>query len=144
MDAILNHLGSKRWISFSKDDPDETFDAREKLRAYGLIEKYNEHSWRLTGEGYKALELGGFDKWCENQKGEVSKKRKLGFENFSIVNGDNNIITQATASEKARIETSSSKTPSNLKGTKWLEVVSWIVGIAAGLVAIYAFLVRMS
>jgi hypothetical protein len=74
MDDMLTHLDKERWISFTKDDSPETFKARDKLRAFGLIEKYNEYSWRLTGEGYRALELGGFESILKTKKFPLDKE----------------------------------------------------------------------
>jgi hypothetical protein len=68
LEVILNHLEHHRWISFSKDDSPETFKAKDKLRAYGLIEEYKRYSWRLTKEGYNAIALGGFEAWYDREQ----------------------------------------------------------------------------
>lgn len=67
IERILNHLDKERWIAFSKDDSPTTFKAKDKLRAYGLIERHGKLSWQLTKEGYKAIELGGYSKWVKTQ-----------------------------------------------------------------------------
>jgi hypothetical protein len=63
MNWMLFEIHKKRWISLSKDDPEIIFDARAKLTAYGLIERQSEFSWKLTKDGYGAVELGGYDEW---------------------------------------------------------------------------------
>ena len=63
MNRLLNEIDKKRWISLSKDSEDLTFKAKDKLRAFGLIERHGNLSWQLTEEGYKAIELGGFEHW---------------------------------------------------------------------------------
>jgi len=68
IDEMLNHFGNNNSISFSQDTTDEMFKARDKLRAFGLIEEHKKYSWRLTREGYKAIDLGGFDKWLKVQQ----------------------------------------------------------------------------
>lgn len=70
MDFILKTIDKNRWISFSKDDTPDTFKAKDKLRAFGLIERHGKLSWQLTDEGYKAIELGGFAKWQKYSKSE--------------------------------------------------------------------------
>ena len=68
MENILKNIDQNRWISFSKSDTDETFKAKDKLRAFGLIERHGKLSWQLTEEGYKAIELGGFFKWKKQRR----------------------------------------------------------------------------
>lgn len=63
MDWMLFEIHKKRWISLSKDDPEIIFNAKAKLAAYGLIERQNESSWKLTKDGYEAVELGGYNEW---------------------------------------------------------------------------------
>lgn len=67
IERILNHLDKERWIAFTKDDSPTTFKAKDKLRAYELIERHGKLSWQLTKEGYKAIELGGYRKWLKAQ-----------------------------------------------------------------------------
>jgi hypothetical protein len=68
IERILKHLDRERWIAFSKDDSSTTFKAKDKLRAYGLIERHGKLSWQLTKEGYNALELGGYNNWLKAQQ----------------------------------------------------------------------------
>ena len=76
INAILEYIDKNRWIAFSKDDSPERFKAKDKLRAYGLIERHGKQSWQLTKEGYQAVELGGFHQWFKNQnKGNKRKQR---------------------------------------------------------------------
>ena len=70
INKILDHLDKKRWIAFPKEESPIRFKAKDKLRAYGLIERHGKLSWQLTKEGYKAIELGGFHIWMKNQKQE--------------------------------------------------------------------------
>lgn len=142
MDGILDHLDKERWISFSKDDSAETFKARDKLRAYGLIEEYKRYSWRLTKDGYKAIELGGFEKWYENEnKGRHSEftQPQIKVDNLSIVTGNKNNINQSKLdnSPKSVLTTDIKSNKENKRS--WLEITGWIVGILAGLIAIYEF-----
>ena len=63
MNWMLFEIHEKRWISLSLDDPKIIFDAKAKLAAYGLIERQSKLSWKLTKDGYDAVELGGYDEW---------------------------------------------------------------------------------
>ena len=60
---MLFEIHKKRWISLSLDDPQIIFDAKAKLAAYALIERQSKSSWKLTKDGYDAVELGGYDEW---------------------------------------------------------------------------------
>jgi len=60
---MLFEIHKKRWISLSKDSPKILFDAKAKLAAYGLIERQGNLSWKLTKDGYEAVELGGYNEW---------------------------------------------------------------------------------
>ena len=68
MNFLLNEIDKNRWISLSKDSEDLTFKAKDKLRAFGLIERHGKLSWQLTEEGYKAIELGGFEQWKNSRE----------------------------------------------------------------------------
>lgn len=74
MNSILHYIDENRWIAFSKTDSADLYKAKDKLRAYGLIERHSKLSWQLTKEGYKAVELGGFDQWIQNQNKKTLKK----------------------------------------------------------------------
>lgn len=69
MNAILDYIDKNRWIAFSKDDSPNRFKAKDKLRAYNLIERHGELSWQLTQDGYTALKLGGFHIWIKTKEG---------------------------------------------------------------------------
>lgn len=68
IDTILDYLSDNRWIPFTQDTSKELFNAKDKLFALGLLEPHNEYSWKLTKEGHRAIELGGFDKWMKTQQ----------------------------------------------------------------------------
>lgn len=68
MNLLLNEIDKNRWISLSKDSEDLSFKAKDKLRAFGLIERHGKLSWQLTEEGYKAIELGGFEQWKNSRE----------------------------------------------------------------------------
>ena len=84
MNAILESLDMNRSIVFSKDDSTDRHKAKDKLRAYKLIEKYGKQSWQLTIEGYRAIELGGFDEWLKEKASENSKSWKKPIITFII------------------------------------------------------------
>ncbi|MCK0144319.1 hypothetical protein MWU78_01495 [Arenibacter sp. F26102] len=67
INEILEYIDKNRWIAFSKNDSPRRFKAKDKLRAFSLIERHGSKSWQLTKEGYNAVELGGFEKWLKKQ-----------------------------------------------------------------------------
>ena len=75
MNWMLFEIHKKRWISLSLDDPEIIFDAKAKLAAYALIERQSKSSWKLTKDGYEAVELGGFDEWQRAK--DLESKTKL-------------------------------------------------------------------
>jgi hypothetical protein len=60
-------------MPFTQDTTEQLFKAKDKLFAYGLIEKHNEYSWKLTQEGHRAIEIGGFEKWIKAQEPKKGK-----------------------------------------------------------------------
>ncbi len=66
MNNILSYIDKNRWISFSKADAGIKYKAKDKLRAFGLIERHGSTSWQLTKDGYTAVSLGGFEEWQKN------------------------------------------------------------------------------
>lgn len=72
IDEVLKILSKEDFISMSKADSVNRKHAINKLNAFKLIEHHSQISWRLTSEGHKAAELGGFNAW---QKKNERKKR---------------------------------------------------------------------
>lgn len=62
-DQILNEIAENNFITFTKDDSKERYDALYKLEAFNLVSKHSKYSYKLTQEGFKAIALGGFDNW---------------------------------------------------------------------------------
>lgn len=142
MNDILSHLDKERWISFSKSDSGERFKACDKLRAFGLIEKYNQNSWRLTGEGYKAVEFGGIEEWYVNRKKEQSLENSSSGDNISIITGNNNNVNNSNIVNSLDSKVSQKNSTDPKGRNSLIEKISWIVGIIAGLVAVYQFLLK--
>jgi hypothetical protein len=86
INSMLFEIHKKRWISLSKDDLGIVFDAKAKLEAYGLIERQSKLSWKLTKEGYDAVELGGYEEWrkATNQKSESKQAISKASKNASM------------------------------------------------------------
>lgn len=126
MDYILTTIDQNRWISFSKDDSPETFKAKDKLRAFGLIERHGQYSWHLTEEGYKAVELGGFKQWQDNR--QTVPDGAIRIDNVSIISGDRNKVDQS----------STTKHNSHSKNKKWrvATLMKWVLLIIGGIAAI--------
>lgn len=94
MNQLLFEIDKKRWISLSKDSAKELFKAKDKLRAFGLIERQGKFSWKLTRNGYEAVELGGFDEWLAQNQSDKNQaiEQNYNAENITITNGDSNTV----------------------------------------------------
>jgi len=80
---MLFEIHKKRWISLSKDDPEIIFNAKAKLQAFGLIERQNKLSWKLTKDGYDAVDLGGFEEWKLAKNQDKKKPSNIKSNNIS-------------------------------------------------------------
>lgn len=99
MNWMLLEIHKNRWISLSKDDSEISFDAKAKLAAYGLIERQGKLSWKLTKEGYEAVELGGYEEWLSANTAVKSNDSKIQFKggNVSIISGYKNSVNQSNS-----------------------------------------------
>lgn len=126
MDYILTTIDQNRWISFSKDDSPETFKAKDKLRAFGLIERHGKYSWQLTEEGYKAVEMGGFKPWHDNRK--TTNESGVRIDTVSIISGNRNKVDQSST-------TKYNSPTKNQKG--WVaSFIKWTLLIVGGIAAL--------
>jgi len=62
-DQILKEIAKNNFLSFTKDDSRERYDALYKLEAFGLVTKHSKCSYKLTKDGFKAIDIGGFYNW---------------------------------------------------------------------------------
>lgn len=128
-DLILNKALRDGFISFSKDSLTSELRAKQQLNAFNLIvEKGN--SFVLTKEGYNAIEVGGYQKWRDLEESK-NVMPNIALSNVSIINGNSNKINQKLV-ENTTVSSEASK-------YSWLEIISWIIGIVVGIIAIYQF-----
>ena len=101
MNQMLFEIDKKRWISLSKDSAKELFKAKDKLRAFGLIERQGKYSWKLTRSGYEAVELGGFDEWLAKNQTDKNQKIEQNYnaKNITVSNDNSNTVKQAGEKE---------------------------------------------
>ncbi len=131
-DLILNKALEDGFISFSKDSLTSELRAKQQLVAFSLIvEKGN--SFVLTKEGYKAIEVGGYQKWRDLEESK-NVMPNIALSNVSIIKGNSNKINQNSV-EKTTVSTDANK-------YSWLEIISWIIGIVVGVIAIYQFFLK--
>lgn len=95
-EELLKYIEKSGSFPFTKDTPEEERISLNKLKAYGLVQKRNKYSWELSTDGYLAIEKGGF----ENFKKHTEKSNTTNhIENYSVVNGDKNIVNQTKNSK---------------------------------------------
>jgi predicted transcriptional regulator len=95
-DVILNDINKQQMISVTKDDAQSLRDAIHRLDVEGLIyEKNQSNVYWLTKDGFKVLELGGFEKWREFITKPVNNPSKNinVFGNFSITDSKVNLLS---------------------------------------------------
>lgn len=68
MNEILFKIEEADFLSTSKDTSEDYNKAIDRLRAYGLIEKFNKSDWRLTSKGLEAVELGNIESYLKKYK----------------------------------------------------------------------------
>jgi hypothetical protein len=124
MDLILFEIDEKRWLSLSKDSPKELFKAKDKLRAFKLIERQNKYSWKLTRIGYEAVELGGFEQWFARNQTDNNKATEQNF------NGENITFNSGDSKTAKNTESTNGKAESVLKLIVVPVAVTIIGGIA--------------
>ncbi|WOI23482.1 hypothetical protein [Nonlabens ulvanivorans] len=127
MNELLRDIDKNRWISLSKDSPKKIFKAKDKLRAFGLIERQGKYSWRLTQSGYEAVELGGFDEWLAQNKTDKNQKLEQTY-NAKNINVNNN-----NQSNENNPEGNTNKPESIVKRI----VIGVLIIIIAGIAMIY-------
>ena len=119
---LLKNIEEFGSFAITKDTPEEDRKSLNKLKAYDLVQKRNKYSWELTSKGYLAIEKGGFKNYTEN----IEQTNTTSYiENYSIINGDNNVVDQTKNSTK------SGKTKKEGFWSKfwWLIVIPLIIGI---------------
>lgn len=91
------------------------------------------------------------DGFFAKNKSIIEGKHEIKIENSSIItvttiNGDGNTVIQDSSLDKARISPTidkpTNKSPHNPPKRSWLEILAWIIGIIAGMVAIYEFIIK--
>ena len=60
---VLEELEDEPLVSLTKSDSPEKHTAINRMKAYNLIEERSSGWYVLTKEGYKAIKIGGYDKW---------------------------------------------------------------------------------
>lgn len=71
---VLEELEKEPLVTLTKSDSQERHSSINKMKAYNLIEEKSSGSYVLTIEGYKAIKIGGFDKWEKSQNPTAFKK----------------------------------------------------------------------
>lgn len=94
-DVILNDINEQQMIAITMD-AEYPREAIHRLEVEGLIyEKNQRNVYWLTKEGFKALELGGFEQWCTYTAKPVNNTSKNFnvFGNFSITDSKVNLLS---------------------------------------------------
>ncbi|MBT2161456.1 hypothetical protein [Zobellia barbeyronii] len=101
MNQMLFEIDKKRWVSLSKDSAKDLFKAKDKLRAFGLIERQGKYSWKLTRSGYEAVEFGGFEEWLSQNQTDQNQKIQQNYnaENITVTNDNSSTIKHSDGNE---------------------------------------------
>lgn len=93
INIILKELIDDGIVSLTKSDSRVRHDAINKMNAFNLIEGKSRGTYKLTQEGYKAAELGNFNKWVKSQKSSTGGTiLKYIFDHILVVIGTSVII----------------------------------------------------
>lgn len=107
-------------------------------KKFGYFKQPTKEQWvELTEKGLKARSLGGHQKFI-NSINDVSNNITHNYHNVTQVNQSSEKI-DLKSPIKQKIVHKTDKAPSK---KSWVEILAWIIGIIAGLVAIYEFVIK--
>ena len=114
----------------------------EKLLESGYVShaNYSQHHMSIKLQGIEASDSDWYEVFYgKENNGDKSPKTV-------IVYGDGNVITQDSSLDKVRlrpmVQNTTNNTPHNPPKRSVLEILAWIIGIIAGMVAIYEFVIK--
>lgn len=121
-EELLRYIEKSGSFPINKDTSEEEMMSLNKLRAYGLVQRRNKFSWELSTDGYLAIEKGGF----ENFKKHTEKSSATNhIENYSVVNGDKNIVHQTSKTKSDEFK----KKDGLWSKFWWLIIIPLLIGI---------------
>jgi len=109
-------------FAVTKDTPKEDRKSLNKLKAYDLVQKRNKHSWELSSNGYLAIEKGGLKNYLDSVN-EIKATNHI--ENYSVINGDKNVVNQRKKSSKEEKQ----KKEGFWSKFWWLIIIPLLIGI---------------
>jgi hypothetical protein len=141
----LERLKDGKSVPLTKDSPSEISELIINLKNLGFLHKSNKYTYASDFKNRKYLtklidlkSWTDFLKWLDGQ------------------NTDSNIVNDFSGSTIGQVNQSSGKmdlkspikqktvhnTANEPKKKSWVEILAWIIGIIAGLVAIYEFIIK--
>lgn len=141
----LENLKNGRTITLTKDIPDEISDLIINLKNLGVLYKPTKFGYAcdLSNRKYltKLIELQSWEKFLDWTETENSKSNFVNDFSGSTIGQVNQ------SSEKIDVETPITqhtvhKATKEPKKRSWIEIMAWVVGIIAGFIAIYEFIIK--
>lgn len=142
---ILTKLCEGESIPLTKSETDEVSSLIPKLKNFGILYQPNKFSYVTDSTGRKKIakliELNSWTKfkdWLNNQN--TSQYTNNNFSGSNI--GQINQATERIDLSDQTIQNISPNAPKEKKEKSWMEKLAWIIGIIAGLAAIYEFVFK--
>lgn len=142
---IINRLKNGDSIPLTKSETDEVNEIIPKLKNIGVLyqPKRFEYACDLTNRQKltKLIEFQSLEKflnWSDNEKNKSNFINDFSGANIGQVNQSSKKMDLKSPITKSIVH-NTAKEP---KKKSWIEILAWIIGIIAGLVAIYEFILK--
>ena len=132
---ILNDMTEKKWLTKIEER-----NGKFALNNPGL--PLLELKYGIDIDGIEYLEKLGFieDKFKIEKKAEINIKNKISIKKSNV--GEINQSSEKTALKSPITQKTVHKTAKEPSKKSWGEIATWIVGIIAGIIAIYEFILK--
>ena len=141
----LENLKNGKSVTLTKDSPNEISELISNLKNLGILHKPTRFGYAcdLSNRKYltKLIELESWEKfldWSENENGKSDFINDFSGSTIGQINQSSEKIDLKSPITQKIVH----KTDKEPKKKSWVEILAWIIGIIAGLVAIYEFLIK--
>ncbi|MBQ4915454.1 hypothetical protein J8L85_13450 [Maribacter sp. MMG018] len=140
----LESLKNGKSITLTKDSPNEISELIINLKNLGVLHKPTRFGYAcdLSNRKYitKLIELKSWEKFLDWSENENSKSDFINDFSGSTI-GQVNQSSEKMDLKSPITQKTVHKTAKETKKKSWVEILAWLIGIIAGLVAIYEFII---
>lgn len=141
----LEGLKNGKSITLTKDSPNEISELIINLKNIGVLHKTTRFKYTcdLSNRKYltKLIDLKSWEKFLDWSENENSKSNFINDFSGSTI-GQVNQSSEKIALKSPITQNIVHKTDKEPKKKSWTEILTWVISIIAGLVAIYEFIIK--